>query len=50
MPNLHGMTKAQTAIREHYLIQYDGTGNLPPFPSIFPDHLAPSRSSRGGHD
>jgi putative SOS response-associated peptidase YedK len=35
------MTKGQQAIREFARVMSDRTGNLPPFPAIFPDYAAP---------
>jgi putative SOS response-associated peptidase YedK len=41
MCNLYSLTKGQAAIRDLFRAKYDRTGNLPLFPSIFPDQLAP---------
>jgi putative SOS response-associated peptidase YedK len=41
MCNLYSLTKGQAAIREWFSAQHDRTGNLPLFPAIFPDQLAP---------
>jgi hypothetical protein len=41
MCNLYSLTKGQAAIREWFRAQHDRTGNLPLFPGIFPDQLAP---------
>ncbi|PIP00657.1 SOS response-associated peptidase [Pleomorphomonas carboxyditropha] len=41
MCNLYSMTKSQTAVREFTRAMIDQTGNLPPFPGIFPDYVAP---------
>lgn len=41
MCNLYSMTKSQAAIRELTRAMRDITGNLPTFPGIFPDTLAP---------
>ncbi len=49
MCNLYSMTKGQQAIREMAGTMHDGTGNLPPFPAVFPDYAAQivRNSSRG---
>jgi len=39
--NLYAMTTSQQAIREIAGAMRDRTGNLPPFPAIFPDYAAP---------
>src|SRR5271166_939895 len=39
--NLYSLTKRQPAIRGLFRAKHDGAGNLPLFPSIFPDQLAP---------
>jgi putative SOS response-associated peptidase YedK len=39
--NLYGLTKGQAAIRGLFRARYDRTGNLPLFPGIFPDQMAP---------
>lgn len=41
MCNLYSMTRSQTAVREFTRAMVDQTGNMPPFPGIFPDYLAP---------
>ena len=41
MCNLYSGTKGQTAIRALFRIAHDRTGNLPAFPGIFPDQMAP---------
>ncbi len=41
MCNLYSLTKGQSAIRDLFAVKYDRTGNLPLFPGIFPDQLAP---------
>ncbi len=41
MCNLYSLTKGQSAIRDLFRVKHDRTGNLPLFPSIFPDQLAP---------
>ena len=41
MCNLYSLTKGQAAIREMTRAMVDHTGNLPPFPGIFPDYPAP---------
>src|SRR5271166_3973061 len=41
MCNLYSLTKGQPAIRDLFRAKHDGAGNLPLFPSIFPDQLAP---------
>jgi putative SOS response-associated peptidase YedK len=41
MCNLYSLTKGQAAIRDWFRAQCDRTGNLPLFPGIFPDQLAP---------
>ena len=41
MCNLYSLTKGQAAIREWFRVRHDRTGNLPLFPGIFPDQLAP---------
>ena len=40
MCNLYSLTKGQAAIRDWFRGQYR-TGNLPLFPGIFPDQMAP---------
>ena len=41
MCNLYSLTKGQAAIRDWFRVGQDRTGNLPPFPGIFPDQMAP---------
>jgi putative SOS response-associated peptidase YedK len=41
MCNLYSLTKGQAAIVALTRAMRDTTGNLPPLPGIFPDHLAP---------
>ena len=41
MCNFYSMTRGQQAIREFARVMSDRTGNLPPFPGIFPDYAAP---------
>jgi putative SOS response-associated peptidase YedK len=41
MCNLYSETKGQAAIRTLFRSGHDKTGNLPAFPGIFPDQLAP---------
>ena len=41
MCNLYSETKGQAAIGALFRTAYDRTGNLPAFPGIFPDQLAP---------
>jgi putative SOS response-associated peptidase YedK len=41
MCNLYSLTKGQAAIRDWFRAPHDRTGNLPLFPAIFPDQLAP---------
>jgi putative SOS response-associated peptidase YedK len=41
MCNLYSLTKGQAAIRDWFRASNDRTGNLPMFPGIFPDQLAP---------
>jgi hypothetical protein len=41
MCNLYSETKGQDAIRALFRTAHDRTGNLPAFPGIFPDQLAP---------
>lgn len=41
MCNLYSMTRNQDAIRRLFNVTRDNTGNLPSFPSIFPDKEAP---------
>jgi putative SOS response-associated peptidase YedK len=47
--NLYSLTKGQAAIREIARAMRDTTGNLPLFPSVFPDQMAPVvRTARDG--
>ena len=41
MCNLYSETKGQAAIRGLFRVEHDRTGNLPSFPAIFPDQMAP---------
>jgi putative SOS response-associated peptidase YedK len=41
MCNLYSLTKGQSAIRDLFCARNDRTGNLPLFPAIFPDQMAP---------
>jgi putative SOS response-associated peptidase YedK len=41
MCNLYSLTKGQAAIRDWFRAINDRTGNLPLFPGIFPDQMAP---------
>ncbi len=41
MCNLYSLTKGQAAIRDWFRAPNDRTGNLPLFPGIFPDQMAP---------
>ena len=41
MSNLYSLNKGQPAIRDLFRAKHDGAGNLPLFPWIFPDQLAP---------
>ena len=41
MCNLYSLTKGQAAVREWFRAGRDRTGNLPLFPGVFPDQLAP---------
>src|ERR1700723_1213356 len=41
MCNLYSLTKGQAAIRAWFRAGRDRTGNLPLFPGIFPDQMAP---------
>ena len=41
MCNLYSLTKGQPAIRDWFRASHDRTGNLPLFPGIFPDQMAP---------
>jgi putative SOS response-associated peptidase YedK len=41
MCNLYSLTKGQAAIRDGFRARHDRTGNLPLFPGIFPDRMAP---------
>jgi putative SOS response-associated peptidase YedK len=41
MCNLYSLTKGQAAVRDWFRTRHDRTGNLPLFPGIFPDQMAP---------
>jgi putative SOS response-associated peptidase YedK len=41
MCNLYSLTKGQSAIRDLFSVKRDRAGNLPLFPGIFPDQMAP---------
>jgi putative SOS response-associated peptidase YedK len=41
MCNLYSETKGQDGIRGLFRVRDDRTGNLPSFPAIFPDQMAP---------
>jgi putative SOS response-associated peptidase YedK len=41
MCNLYSVTKGQAAIRDWFSASHDRTGNMPLFPAIFPDQMAP---------
>jgi putative SOS response-associated peptidase YedK len=41
MCNLYSLTKGQAAIRDWFRASHDRIGNLPLFPAIFPDQVAP---------
>ena len=41
MCNLYSLRRGQAGLRAAFGIERDETGNLPPFPAIFPDQLAP---------
>ena len=41
MCNLYSLTKGQAAVRDWFRAGHDRTGNLPLFPGVFPDQLAP---------
>ena len=41
MCNLYSETRGRAAIRDWFRARHDRTGNLPTFPGIFPDQLAP---------
>jgi putative SOS response-associated peptidase YedK len=41
MCNLYSLTKGQAAVRDWFRARHDRTGNLPLFPGIFPDQIAP---------
>ncbi len=38
---LYSLTNGQSAIRDLFAVKHDRAGNLPPFPVIFPDQMAP---------
>jgi hypothetical protein len=46
MCNLYSLTKGQAAIRDWFRARHDRTGNLPLFPGIFPDQMAPIADRR----
>ena len=48
MCNLYAMTKNQDAVRDLFRVARDRTGNMPPLPGIFPDHLAPVVRTHNG--
>ena len=49
MCNLYSLTKGQSAIRDLFAVRHDRTGNLPSYPGIFPDQMAPLvRVGEGG--
>ena len=51
MCNLYSQTKGQDAIRGLFRVQHDRIGNLPSFPGIFPDQMAPIvRNVKGGRE
>jgi putative SOS response-associated peptidase YedK len=51
MCNLYSLTKGQAAIRDWFRAEHDRTGNLPLFPGIFPDQMAPVvRNGAEGRD
>ena len=52
MCNLYSLTKGQAAIRDWFRASNDRTGNLPLFPGIFPDQMAPIIRNRadGGRE
>jgi putative SOS response-associated peptidase YedK len=52
MCNLYSLTKGQAAIRDWFRARHDHTGNLPLFPSIFPDQMAPivRNGTNGGRE
>jgi putative SOS response-associated peptidase YedK len=41
MCNLYSLTKGQAAVRDWFRARYDRSGNLPLFPGIFPNQMAP---------
>jgi putative SOS response-associated peptidase YedK len=41
MCTLYALTRPQDAVRRHFKVGRDRTGNLPALPAIFPDQLAP---------
>ena len=45
---LYSETKGQAAIRTLFGTAHDRTGNLPPFPGIFPDQIAPIGNNPDG--
>jgi putative SOS response-associated peptidase YedK len=49
MCNLYSETKGHAAIRGLFRVHHDRTGNLPSFPAVFPDQMAPIvRNVEGG--
>jgi hypothetical protein len=50
--NLYSITRSQDAMRRLFAIRRDLTGNLPLFPAIFPDTMAPviRRAPDGGRE
>ena len=41
MRNLYNMTMNQEAIRRLFKVTVDNIGNMPSFPDIYPDYMAP---------
>jgi hypothetical protein len=41
MCNLYSLTKGRAAIRDLFRARNDRAGNVPLFPGIFPDQMAP---------
>ena len=52
MCNLYSVTKGQEAIRRLFEVQRDLTGNMPLFPGVYPDSMAPvvRLSPHGGRE
>jgi len=51
MCNLYSLTKGQEAIRQLVNAMLDATGNMPPYPAIFPDRMAPVvQNTAGGRE